>query len=64
MFLISTLIDSSQGSFSQHQDGDWHFYPADDFNGTVDFTYQVQDSAGSFVQDASGNPASLTAFLN
>ena len=56
-----SLVDSSQGSFSQHQDGDWHFYPAADFNGTVDFTYQVQDSAGSFVQDSSGNPASLTA---
>ena len=27
----------------------------------AEFTYQVQDSAGSFVQDASGNPASLTA---
>ena len=56
-----TLQEPWQGSFMQHDDGNWHFYPSEDFNGTVDFTYQVADSAGSFVQDESGSPLTLSA---
>ncbi len=50
---VNLSIDESFGSLTDNGDGSWNFEPADDFNGQVPFTFQIDD--GTELTAANGN---------